>query len=156
MYLFSSMAKKLKISNFRTKPSKKKYAFDCKGVPNETIYLECHVPAVSNIPVDLEGDTFSKMFGSNQSILKRLLIDREMKGPSWLKLVNPKAFSLSHSWSKVELTVINLKQISFTVKWLWFRTVMNPETNVIIVVFLFRQYKRQGYITWSWRTFYNK
>ena len=38
MYLFSSMAKKFKISNFRTKPSKKKYAFDCKGVPSETTW----------------------------------------------------------------------------------------------------------------------
>ena len=140
---FSSMAKKFKISNFRTKPSKKKYAFDCKGVPNETIYLECHVPAVSNIPVDLEGDTFSKIFGSNQSSLERLLIDRKMKGPSWLKLVNPVASSLSHSWSKVELTVNNLKQIvviteeesqvpppSFSVMSLSFRTLMNRETKV--------------------------
>lgn len=38
------------------------------------------------------GDTFQCVFGANQSPLEALLLERKIKGPSWIDVKNPREF----------------------------------------------------------------
>ena len=42
------------------------------------------------LPSDLEGQTFSRAFGTNTSSLELLLIERKIKGPCWLDVKLPR------------------------------------------------------------------
>ena len=41
----------------------------------------------------MSGDTFAAVLGGGQSSMEALLLKRRIKGPTWLRLVKPKAAS---------------------------------------------------------------
>ncbi|KAI1278482.1 DNA polymerase alpha catalytic subunit [Halotydeus destructor] len=110
---FNAMSKKYKIKSFRSRPVTKKYAGNKTGIPSESEYLEVLIPASASLPADLEGDSFKCIFGSNQSVLERLILDLKLRGPSWLKVKCPTFVSSPVSWCKVELSIEKLNQLSF-------------------------------------------
>lgn len=100
------LSKQYKITEFRSRKVTKKYAFEKQGVPAEADYLEVLYPSkFQALPMDIEGNTFSHVFGTNTSSLEKLLIDCKMKGPSWLSIKNPEISNPPVSWCKYELII---------------------------------------------------
>ena len=42
----------------------------------------------ATLPSDLQGDAFQSVFGTQQSVLEYILIDKKLKGPTWLNIKN--------------------------------------------------------------------
>jgi DNA polymerase alpha subunit A len=92
---------KNKITEFRNRPTSRKYAFELTDVPRECDYLEVLYPFSSiplikvisliepPLPFDLQGKTFSRVFGTNTALFERFVLERNVMGPSWLQIVNP-------------------------------------------------------------------
>jgi len=81
------IADKYKIMTFKSMKVSRQYAFDKTDVPAESEYLEVRYSAeFPTLPADLSGETFSRVFGTNTSALEMFLLDRKMKGPSWLDI----------------------------------------------------------------------
>lgn len=54
-------------------------------------FLLCLFQAeMPQLPQDLEGETFSHVFGTNTSSLELFLMNRKIKGPCWLEVKNPR------------------------------------------------------------------
>eukprot|EP00112_Aurelia_sp_Birch-Aquarium-sp1_P010022 Seg2162.5 transcript_id=Seg2162.5/GoldUCD/mRNA.D3Y31 product="DNA polymerase alpha catalytic subunit" protein_id=Seg2162.5/GoldUCD/D3Y31 len=103
---FNQIATKLKIMNFKCKPSKMKYAFELPNVPSESDYLEIIYPADQpQVPKDTSGKTFSHIFGTNTSSLELFLVGRKVKGPSWIDIKYPQVPKQLVSWCKIEALV---------------------------------------------------
>ncbi|XP_062982560.1 DNA polymerase alpha catalytic subunit [Elgaria multicarinata webbii] len=101
------VAEKYKIMKFKSKKVEKNYAFEIPDVPVKSDYLEVRYSAeLSRLPQDLKGETFSHVFGTNTSSLELLLMNRKIKGPSWLEIKNPQLSNQSVSWCKVELVAL--------------------------------------------------
>ena len=97
------IAKRYKISEFKSKPRQMKYAFEYFDVPKEADYLQVMYSAkYPALPSNLTGETFSKTFGTNQSSLEQLLLSCKIKGPGWLEIKAPVPSSPPTSWCKFE------------------------------------------------------
>ncbi|XP_031555098.1 DNA polymerase alpha catalytic subunit-like [Actinia tenebrosa] len=100
------IANKNKIMKFVCKPDSKDYCFEVQGVPANSDYLMVKYSAeYPQLPEDLQGDTFSKVFGTNTSSLEQLLLNRKMKGPCWLHIKMPQLANQPVSYCKVEAFV---------------------------------------------------
>lgn len=89
--------------NFLSRKVVKKYAFELSDVPEESEYLEVKYPSTGpKLQSDLCGETFSRVFGTNTSALELLLVDRKIKGPSWLEIKNPQPANAPCSLCKTE------------------------------------------------------
>ncbi|KAL8595946.1 hypothetical protein ACOMHN_018258 [Nucella lapillus] len=136
----TTIAEKFKITKFKSKKATRKYAFEKAEVPSESDYLEVHYAAdLPALPSDLQGETFSHVFGTHTSSLENLLIDRKMKGPCWLDLHNVQPVNPPISWCKVDAMVMKLDHVTvypshlppppLVVMTLNLRTLPNPKTH---------------------------
>lgn len=59
------------------------------------------------LPEDLTGHSFSKIFGTYSSLLENLLLEKKLKGPSWLEIKNPVQVepAKQQSWCKIEVRI---------------------------------------------------
>ncbi|XP_037088762.1 DNA polymerase alpha catalytic subunit-like [Pollicipes pollicipes] len=86
----SRVANRFKIAEFRSKVSTMNYAFEKFDVPNQADYLEVmYSSSYSALPQNLEGETFSHVFGTNTNTLEAFLIGNKVKGPCWLEVKKP-------------------------------------------------------------------
>ena len=112
---FDSIAKsRFNIKTFKYKESHKFYSFDDPKIPKEADFFEIMTPANCRINRndDLQNlDTAFGVCGANVSSLERFIIDRKLKGPAWLKILNPVVVSSPVSWCKVEFTVPNPRAV---------------------------------------------
>ncbi|KAK3603739.1 hypothetical protein CHS0354_023353 [Potamilus streckersoni] len=132
---------KYKINSFKSRSVRKQYAFEKTEVPAESDYLEVRYSAdCPALPSDLKGETFSQVFGTNTSSLELLLIERKMKGPSWLDIRCPQVSNPSLSWCKLEVNVTSpdnvtvvtdptLAMPTLVVMTMNLRTLPNPKTH---------------------------
>jgi DNA polymerase alpha subunit A len=68
----------------------RKYAFELPGIPAESDYLKVLYPfSEPEIPSDLTGSSFAKIFGTKTSALELFLMKRKLMGPSWVKIASP-------------------------------------------------------------------
>ncbi|CAH2352175.1 DNA polymerase alpha catalytic subunit A [[Candida] railenensis] len=80
------------LQNIRAKPETKKYAFELPGIPSEAEYLKVLLPYKTPknpkliLPSDLEGETFSHVFGTNANIFETFVTQRNIMGPCWLEI----------------------------------------------------------------------
>ena len=58
--------------------------------PNCTFRTQADLP---QLPKELEGETFSHVFGTNTSSLEIFLLERKMKGPSWIDIKMPRKYT---------------------------------------------------------------
>ncbi|XP_075450380.1 DNA polymerase alpha catalytic subunit isoform X1 [Ascaphus truei] len=101
------IADKYKIMKFRSKKVERNYAFEIPDVPASSEYLEVRYTAeLPQLPLDLKGETFSHVFGTNTSSLELFLLSRKIKGPGWLEIKTPQLGSQPISWCKVEAVVV--------------------------------------------------
>jgi DNA polymerase alpha subunit A len=143
------IAEKYKIMTFKSMKVTRMYAFDKPDVPAESEYLEVRYSAdLPVLPMDLFGETFSHVFGTNTSALETFLLDRKIKGPSWLDISGAQVSSPPISWCRLEafVTKPDLVKLSDSIKpspppplvvmTVSFRTAPHPRThqNEIIAV----------------------
>jgi DNA polymerase alpha subunit A len=69
-------------------------------------------PTDPELPADLSGSTFSHVFGTRTSPLELFLLEREIRGPSWLIIKSPQFTNRPMSWCKLELSVEKALHIS--------------------------------------------
>ncbi|XP_078265270.1 DNA polymerase alpha catalytic subunit [Rhinoraja longicauda] len=102
-----AISERYRIMKFKSKKVEKKYAFEIPDVPENCEYLEIKYAAdLPPLPSDLKGETFSHVFGTNTSSLELLLLNRKIKGPSWLEFKAPQLPNQPMSWCKVEAVVL--------------------------------------------------
>ena len=85
---------KYNLNNIKAKPETMKYAFELPGVPKESECLKVLLPYKTPknrhiiLPADLEGETFSHVFGANANIFESFVLQRNIMGPCWLEISN--------------------------------------------------------------------
>lgn len=86
---------KFGLDTLKAKPAKMKYAFELPDVPKgETEYLKVLLPYKTKLkqklswPPNVEGDTFSHVFGGNAAIFESFVLQRNIMGPCWLEIKN--------------------------------------------------------------------
>eukprot|EP00850_Spirogloea_muscicola_P002464 SM000009S23593 [mRNA] locus=s9:972011:982036:- [translate_table: standard] len=79
---------RLGVASFTMVPVKRSYAFERAGIPAGEQYCLKLVYPFSDpaLPMDLHGEHFAGLFGTNTSALELLLLKRKIKGPSWLAI----------------------------------------------------------------------
>nr|XP_057915854.1 DNA polymerase alpha catalytic subunit isoform X2 [Doryrhamphus excisus] len=135
----SQLTDKFKIMKFKSKKVEKNYAFEIPDVPTQSEYLEVRYSAdFPALPSDLNGATFSHIFGTNTSSLEHFLLSRKIKGPCWLEIKTPQLLNQAVSWCKVEalapradlITVVkDLAPPPVTVMSISIKTIQNPKTH---------------------------
>ncbi|KAL5269166.1 hypothetical protein ACHWQZ_G002851 [Mnemiopsis leidyi] len=136
------VAPKFKISKFQSKPSSKKFAWNVRGldVPYESEYLEVRYSSeFGALPFNLEGKTFSRIFGTTQTAQELLILQNKLKGPSWILAKNCATPRLQSTWATYEVCI---EKMSDLLQWkeelpppplscvsLSLRTMINPKTN---------------------------
>ncbi|KAK7252825.1 hypothetical protein RIF29_37045 [Crotalaria pallida] len=108
----------LNVSTFTMVPVKRKYAFERSEIPaGENYVVKISYPFKDpELPVNLRGESFCALLGTQRSALELLLIKRKIKGPSWLKISNfsTPAASQRVSWCKSEVVVDSSKDIKIS------------------------------------------
>lgn len=99
------------ISNIKTKTTTKKYCFELP-IPHG-----CHdcleIKYDSNlgvIPGNLNAKTFDYIFGKNSSLLEIVLLEKNIRGPSWLKIEKDgfkECKNFHHTWCCYEIEIEN-------------------------------------------------
>uniref|UniRef100_A0A2S2QB52 DNA polymerase n=1 Tax=Sipha flava TaxID=143950 RepID=A0A2S2QB52_9HEMI len=109
---FNNLSDQYQVRNFKSRKITKKYAFDLPDVADESEYLEIRYSAsYPPLPIDLSGNTFSRVFGTNTSFLELLLLDQKIKGPCWLDIKSPQLSSNPMSWCKLEILCLDMKNV---------------------------------------------
>jgi len=106
---------------YKTKMPEMRNVFAANDVPRDkTQYLQISYPAkYGRFHENVRGKTFSHVFGNNSSALELLLLERKIRGPSWLTITKfvSKAHSGSFmSHSKFEVEVNSPKSVTVDTK----------------------------------------
>ncbi|GLB06643.1 DNA-directed DNA polymerase alpha catalytic subunit pol1 [Aspergillus tubingensis] len=137
------MMSRLKVGMHKMKPCTRKYAFEMPGVPKETEYLKLFYPYdKSPLPMDVKGETFSHVFGTNTSLFEQFVLWKNIMGPCWLKIEEADFTAVNNaSWCKFECQAAkpalispvpdseNLEAPPLTLMSLSFRTQLNVKEN---------------------------
>lgn len=80
------------LDSIKAKPETMKYAFELTGVPKQAEYLKLLLPFKTPknkhlvMPSELEGETFSRVFGTNSNLFEAFVLQRNVSGPCWLEI----------------------------------------------------------------------
>ena len=138
-----TLMSKMKVETRKVKPCNRKYAFEIPGVPKEEDYLKLRYPYDKvQLPMDLEGETFSRVFGTNTALFEQFVMWKNIMGPCWLNIEDADFTSVNNaSWCKLECSVTrpscitaipeseNLEAPRLTLMSLAFRTQLNTKEN---------------------------
>ena len=134
---------KFKVTMHKIKPCSRKYAFELAEIPREADYLKLLYPYDKPaLPMDITGETFSHVFGTNTALFEQFVLWKNIMGPCWLKIENANFQAVNNaSWCKLELQVDkpnsittlgesdNLDVPPLTLMSLAMRTTMNTKAN---------------------------
>lgn len=110
----SQLMRQSRIEQFKAKSSSRKYAFELPGVPEECDYLKVlYSYKNAPLPLELAGDTFSRVFGTNTAMFEQFVLYRRVMGPCWLEVSGADAAAAQNStWCKAEFGVADPDQIT--------------------------------------------
>lgn len=134
---------KMKVNMHKMKPSSRKYAFELPGIPKEAEYLKLLYPYDKPaLPMDVKGETFSQVFGTNTALFEQFVMWKNIMGPCWLNVEGADFNAVNNaSWCKLELQVSkpngittlgdsdNLEAPPLTLMSLALRTTFNQKEN---------------------------
>ncbi|KAJ5776859.1 hypothetical protein N7520_000105 [Penicillium odoratum] len=137
------MMSRLKVGMHKMKPCTRKYAFEMRGVPKEADYLKLLYPYDKPaLPMEVKGETFSHVFGTNTSLFEQFVLWKNIMGPCWLKIDDADFSAVNNaSWCKFEcqsakpalITPVseseNMETPPLTLMSLAFRTQLNVKEN---------------------------
>ncbi|KAF7587264.1 DNA polymerase alpha catalytic subunit [Aspergillus hancockii] len=138
-----AMMSRLRVGMHKIKESTRKYAFELPGIPKETEYLKLLYPYDKPaLPMDVKGETFSHVFGTNTSLFEQFVLWKNIMGPCWLKFEEADFSAVNNaSWCKFECQVSkpalispvpdteNLEAPPLTLMSLAFKTQLNVKEN---------------------------
>ena len=138
-----SLMSKMKVTTRKVKPCTRKYAFELPDVPKESDYLKLLYPYDKNaLPMDLQGETFSRVFGTNTALFEQFVLWKNIMGPCWLNIEDADFAAVNNaSWCKLECAVTKPANITvlsnsesmeaprITLMSLAFRTQLNVKEN---------------------------
>ena len=138
-----SLMSRMKVTTRKVKPCTRKYAFELPNVPKEGEYLKLLYPYDKNaLPMDLQGETFSRVFGTNTALFEQFVLWKNIMGPCWLNIQDADFTAVNNSsWCKLECAVNKPANISIlgnsegveaprlTLMSLAFRTQLNVKEN---------------------------
>lgn len=138
-----TLMSKMKINTRKVKPCNRKYAFELPDVPKESEYLKLLYPYdKTTLPMDLQGETFSKVFGTNTALFEQFVLWKNIMGPCWLTIEDADFTAVNNaSWCKLECAVTKPANITvlknsdtvetprLTLMSLSFRTQLNVKEN---------------------------
>lgn len=151
-----NLMSRMKVTTRKVKPSTRKYAFELPDVPKEAEYLKLLYPYDKPaLPMETEGDSFSRVFGTNTALFEQFVLWKNIMGPCWLSIQDADFAAVNNaSWCKLECAVTkparisvvpegeNLEAPRLTLMSLAFRTQLNTKENKQeIVVVSARIYK---------------
>ena len=134
---------KFKVDMHKIKPCSRKYAFELPDVPKEADYLKLLYPYDKQaLPMDHQGETFSRVFGTNTALFEQFVMWKNIMGPCWLKIQDADFTAVNNaSWCKLECAVTkpatittvpdseNLETPRLTLMSLALRTQLNVKEN---------------------------
>jgi DNA polymerase alpha subunit A len=105
---------KLRITQFKIKTSSRRYAFELPDIPKEADYLKTLYPYDKPaLSMDLTGETFSRVFGTNTSLFEQFVLWKNIMGPCWLKIEGADFQAVTNaSWCKLELQLTDPRCIA--------------------------------------------
>ncbi|KAK2882639.1 hypothetical protein FQN49_000151 [Arthroderma sp. PD_2] len=132
-----------KVEMHKIKQCTRKYAFELPDVPKEAEYLKLMYPySKPALPMDLKGETFSYVFGTNTALFEQFVLWKNIMGPCWLRIEDADFTAVNGaSWCKLECQVSKPAEISLdldsedveiprlTLMSLAFRTQLNVKEN---------------------------
>ena len=138
-----ALMSKMKINTRKVKPCNRKYAFELPDIPKEAEYLKLLYPYDKpTLPMDLQGETFSKVFGTNTALFEQFVLWKNIMGPCWLNIEGADFTAVNNaSWCKLECAVTKPANITvlsntdaletprLTLMSLSFRTQLNVKEN---------------------------
>lgn len=110
----TNIMEKQRIKKYKAKSSLRKYAFELAGVPREGDYLKVLYPyTMPSLPMELQGETFSQVFGTNTALFEQFVLCRNIMGPCWLRIEGGDFNAVQNaSWCRFEVQVEKPQQIS--------------------------------------------
>lgn len=134
---------RMKVGMHKIKPCTRKYAFEMPGVPKEAEYLKLLYPYDKPaLPMEIKGETFSHVFGTNTSLFEQFVLWKNIMGPCWLRIDEADFSAVNNaSWCKFECQASkpaliapvpdseNLEMPPLTLMSLSFRTQLNVKEN---------------------------
>ncbi|XP_047521057.1 DNA polymerase alpha catalytic subunit [Pieris napi] len=108
----TTVATELGIKEFKSRKITKNYCFNIPDVPAQCDYLEVKYMASIPPPPNKKYLTFSHIFGANTSSLELFLLERKMKGPCWLEVVEAESVGAKVSLCKLEASCDNMENIN--------------------------------------------
>lgn len=138
-----SLMSKLKVDMHKIKPCLRKYAFELPDIPKEADYLKLLYPySKPALPMELQGETFSHVFGTNTALFEQFVLFRNIMGPCWLRIEGLDFTTVNNaSWCKLECGIKkpscitplseseNLEAPRLTLMSLTLRTQLNVKEN---------------------------
>ncbi|KAK5104987.1 DNA-directed DNA polymerase alpha catalytic subunit pol1 [Lithohypha guttulata] len=138
-----NLMSRMKVTTRKVKPSTRKYAFELPDVPKESEYLKLLYPYDKPaLPIETEGDSFSRVFGTNTALFEQFVLWKNIMGPCWLSIRDADFTTVNNaSWCKLECSVAKPNNISIvpeteqlevpklTLMSLAFRTQLNIKEN---------------------------
>jgi len=127
----------------KIKKTTRKYAFELLDVPKEADYLKLLYPyAKPALDMNLQGETFSRVFGTNTALFEQFVLWKNIMGPCWLKIEDADFGSLKNaSHCRLEILVEHPNMVTaiseaespsdppLTLMSLAMRTVFNTKDN---------------------------
>lgn len=151
-----NLMSRMKVTTRKVKPSTRKYAFELPDVPKEAEYLKLLYPYDKPaLPMETEGESYSRVFGTNTALFEQFVLWKNIMGPCWLSIQDADFTAVNNaSWCKLECAVTKPARISvvpesenmetprLTLMSLAFRSQLNVKENKQeIVVVSARVYK---------------
>ncbi|EIW68554.1 hypothetical protein TREMEDRAFT_31892 [Tremella mesenterica DSM 1558] len=111
---FDKARQKAGVEEWAAKFVQRKYAFEEKDVPKgESEWLKVvYGFDQPEMPMDCQGPTFSRVFGTNTSAFELLVIKRKIMGPCWLEIKGPVLSTKATSWCKIEFHTSSPKNVN--------------------------------------------
>ncbi|KAF1813024.1 DNA polymerase alpha catalytic subunit [Eremomyces bilateralis CBS 781.70] len=102
-----ALMSRFRVDMHKIKSSSRKYAFELPDIPKEADYLKLLYPYNKPaIPMDLKGETFSHVFGTNTALFEQFVLWKNLMGPCWLKIEGANFTAVTNaSWCKLEAQV---------------------------------------------------
>ncbi|KAG9255176.1 uncharacterized protein F5Z01DRAFT_36549 [Emericellopsis atlantica] len=81
------MMTKMNVGMYKIKECTRKYAFELPDVPKEAKYLKLLYPYTKpQLDSNTQGETFSRVFGTNTNLFEQFVLWKNIMGPCWLKI----------------------------------------------------------------------
>ena len=55
----------------------------------QVFLLDIRADIEPQLPFDLEGKTFTRIFGASTALFERFVLERKVMGPCWLQVIDP-------------------------------------------------------------------